>query len=274
MYLIKIIKNYLSGRTFQVSLNNTTSIEKTVGAGSILGPILFNIFTSDIPPLPDGGVLSLFADDTAVAYKGRIIRPLVAKLQKGLDVLAEYFANWKVCINAAKTQPIIFPHSKFQRLVPPDDFRIRSGGATIDWSNGVVYLGMTLDSRLLFRAHTDNIKIKCNILIRSLYPLINRRSRLSLKNKLAVYRQVIFPVIAYAMPVWDCCANTHKQKLQVIQNKILKMILNLPPWTRTSEVHDLACIDPLNTAIEKHQSRFRTACLHSTIPEIRALAVE
>ncbi|XP_055589088.1 uncharacterized protein LOC129741388 [Uranotaenia lowii] len=131
IFLVKIIRNYLTTRSFQVSICNTCSdtfnIHAGVPQGSILGPILFNIFTSDIPELPDGGQLSLFADDTAIIYKGRIIRSIVNKLQNGLDVLAEYFNNWKICINAAKTQSIVFPHSKSPKLVPPEDVKIRLG---------------------------------------------------------------------------------------------------------------------------------------------------
>jgi len=88
IFLVKIIQNYLSDRSFQVSLYDSKSdainIPAGVPQGSVLGPILFNIFTADMPPLPGGGKLSLFADDTAIIYEGRVIRALTAKLQRGL----------------------------------------------------------------------------------------------------------------------------------------------------------------------------------------------
>lgn len=96
-YLVKIVNNYLSARTFRVSLNGAMSDAHDIIAGvsqsSILGPLLFNLFTSDMPALPGGGALSLFADDTSIVYSRRVFRALTAKLQRGLDVLTEYLTS-------------------------------------------------------------------------------------------------------------------------------------------------------------------------------------
>ena len=275
MYLIKIIKNYLSQRSFKVFLNGICSdlfdIVAGVPQGSIIGPLLYNIFTSDLPTLPGNGVVSLFADDTAVIYKGKIIRYLVGRLQKGLDVLSKYFNDWKIRINATKTQTIIFPLSKSPRFAPRDDALIKMNDVTIPWSKDVIYLGLTLDSKLLFRQHVDKTVTKCNILIRCLYPLINRKSKLSFKNKLAVYKQIIYPVIEYAVPVWECCAKTHKLKLQRIQNKILRMVLNVPSWTRTLDVHELAGIKTLDEKVQIYCTKFRDKCANSEYNMIQNL---
>lgn len=275
MYLVKIIQSYLSNRTFQVSLQSVCSERFNIGAGvpqgSILGPLLYNIYTADIPSLPGDGVLSQFADDTAIMYKGRVIRPLTRRLQSGLDVLNEYYTSWKIVINAAKTQTVLFPHSRSPRLVPAPDCRIRFGGSLIEWSDEVVYLGLTLDSHLIFRSHVDKTVTKCNVLVRSLYPLICRTSNLCLKNKMAVYKQIVFPMIEYAAPVWTCCARSHRLKLQRVQNKFLKMILNLPPWTRTTEVHERANLDTLDIKFENICQKFGERCAsseHETIREI------
>lgn len=67
--LIKLVSWFLSHRTFQVTvdgqLSNIKSIEAGVPQGSVLGPILFNIYTSDIPRM-EGVNLALYADDIVV----------------------------------------------------------------------------------------------------------------------------------------------------------------------------------------------------------------
>jgi hypothetical protein len=275
MYLIKIIRSYLSNRSFQVSLQGVCSEQYRINAGvpqgSILGPLLYNIYTSDIPPLPGGGMLSQFADDTAITFKGRITRALTHKLQRGLDALHEYYTSWKIVINAAKTQVILFPHSRSPKLVPANDCRIRFGDSLLEWSNEVVYLGLTLDSHLIFRSHIDKTVTKCSVLIRGLYPLIRRSSKLCLKNKMAVYKQIIYPALEYAVPVWKDCAQTHKLRLQRVQNKILKMILNLPPWTRTSEVHEIANMDALEAKFTNYCTQYGERCSNSIHAIIREL---
>ena len=95
----------------------------------------------------------MFADDTAIIYKGRVIRALTRRLQEGLDVISDYFNSWKICINAAKTQAIIFPHSKSTRLVPPANVRIHLNNTPIEWLSEVVNLGLSLDWSFYF-VHT------------------------------------------------------------------------------------------------------------------------
>ena len=111
---MKVIQNYLLDRTLQVSYQNGKSVRLPVRAGvpqgSISGPILYNIFTSDLPDLPTGCQKSLFADDTSIPVKGRNLRVITIRLQKGLDIFNSYLKNWKITPNASKTQLIIFPN--------------------------------------------------------------------------------------------------------------------------------------------------------------------
>ncbi|XP_058448904.1 uncharacterized protein LOC131428864 [Malaya genurostris] len=149
VYLIKIVQNYLSGRSFKVSVNGTLSngfvVPAGVPQGSILGPVLYNVYTSDFPRLPDGCQFCFFADDTAILCKGRVTKHLTKKLQNCLDSVVSYMNSWKIKINASKTQAILFPYSLSQRLTPPADCKIVVDGLPIDWSNEVVYLGLTFD---------------------------------------------------------------------------------------------------------------------------------
>jgi len=66
-YLLRWISGYLTDRTQTVVLNGTTSeslpVLSGVPQGSILGPLLFIIFMSDINSTPLGGKLVLYADD-------------------------------------------------------------------------------------------------------------------------------------------------------------------------------------------------------------------
>ena len=79
-FIIKVIRSYLCQRSFRVSLgkqfSGNTIIPAGVPQGSILAPTLFMIYLSDIPPLPHYCELFLFADDTAIAVKGRTVNEL------------------------------------------------------------------------------------------------------------------------------------------------------------------------------------------------------
>ena len=109
-----------------------------VPQGSILGPILYNIFTSDLPDLPPGCQKSLFADDTSISVKGGSLRVITSRLQKSLDIFNSYPKNWKITPNASKTQLIIFPHKpRAEFLKPKSNHIIRINGDNLTWEDQV-----------------------------------------------------------------------------------------------------------------------------------------
>ena len=71
--------------------------------------------------------------------------------------------------------------------------------------------------------------------------------------------------------VWECCAKTHKLKLQRIQNKILRMVLNVPSWTRTLDVHELTGIKTLDEKVQIYCTKFRDKCANSEYNMIQNL---
>lgn len=87
-----------------------------VPQGSILGP-------QEVSPLLGGGSLSIFADDSAITYSGRVIRPLVASFQSGIDTYIKFLPDWKIHVNGSKTKTIVFPHRNSERLKPQTKIR-------------------------------------------------------------------------------------------------------------------------------------------------------
>ena len=133
------------------------------------------------------------------------------------------------------------------------------------------YLGLVFDKNLTFKDHIESIQAKCNKYVKCLYPLINRNSKLCLKNKLLIFKQIFRPTMLYAVPIWTSCCLTRKNKLQRIQNNILKMILKRPPWFSTSELHRLAEVETLEIMSNKIIESFRQKSLQSSAAMIRSL---
>ena len=275
-YIIKILQNYLNDRTLQVVYQNSKSdrlpVRAGVPQGSILGPVLYNVFTSDLPELPSGCSKSLFCDDTSISVKGKSLRVICSRMQRSLDIFSTYLKKWKISPNASKTQLIIFPHKpRASSLKPSNNHVIKMNGVTISWSDTVKYLGLTYDKKLTFKDHIESIQVKCNKYMRCLYPLINRNSRLCFKNKLLIYKQIFRPAMLYAVPIWSICCLTRRKALQRIQNKILKMILKRPPWFSTLELHRLTDVETLEAMSNKIITNFRQKSLQSSIALISSL---
>ena len=92
------------------------------------------------------------------------------------------------------------------------------------WSEAVKYLGVILYHRLTFTRHVNTINNKAIGLLIKLYPLLNKKSKLSIKNKLNLFNTIIRPVLSYACPAWNLISETNFNKIQVTQNKFLRLI--------------------------------------------------
>ncbi|GFX41378.1 probable RNA-directed DNA polymerase from transposon X-element [Trichonephila clavipes] len=81
--------------------------------------------------------------------------------------------------------------------------------------------------------------------------LVGRRSPLSLENKVILYKQILRPVITYGSPVWGAAAATHMKKIQVMQNKILRVMTNAPWYVRNDVIHNDLQMEPIANYITK-----------------------
>jgi hypothetical protein len=111
IFLVRIIYSFLNDRTFQVSVGKSKSsvcnIPYGVPQGAVLSPTLYNFFTSDAPTV-EGCELATFADDTAIFVSSKDPTIVCDGLQVQLDSLIDYFKQWKIRVNASKTQAIYF----------------------------------------------------------------------------------------------------------------------------------------------------------------------
>ena len=69
-------------------------------------------------------------------------------------------------------------------------------------------------------------------------PLLNRKSDLSVRNGVLLYKQLIRPVMDYACPAWRSAARTHIRRLQVLQSKCLRLASGAPWYVRNKQIHE------------------------------------
>ena len=128
--------------------------------GSVLGPILFNIYVNDLASfLPDCDVIQ-YADDTQIILSSNIdnLKDLLHKAEDTLKLAKIYFNANGLMLNTKKTQCIFIGTRRLLSLIPPDTHLMVDGNA-ITPSTSVKNLGIHFDNHLLFDTHiTELIK--------------------------------------------------------------------------------------------------------------------
>ena len=234
--LILLIKSYLSQRKFRVKLFGTRSSVRQATAGvpqgSGIAPLLHNIYTADMPPTTFNVSRALYADDTAIYTTSTQPTIIVNRLQDEINRLEDWFTQSRIVVNPDKSAAVLFTR---KRHTSSDTIRLNN--SAIPWTNSIKYLGIILDRSLTWQPHITHAIQKANICTRYLYPLLNRRSAMSIELKVRLYKSIIRPAITYAAPVWATAATSHIDKLQRVQNRVLRMALNTPLYFRNTQLH-------------------------------------
>jgi hypothetical protein len=203
-----------------------------VAQGGIISPVLFNLYVNDMP-IPSRHVeLALYADDTAVMATSRKPELLVSYLEY-LSDLERWLKEWRIAINVAKSTAMPFTRRRIQKARPVLLF-----GELILWVDAARYLRVILDRRLTWSSHIDQVRKKAAQRMGVLGPLLHRRSGLSIRNGVLLYKQLVRPMMDYGCPVWRSAARSHVRKLQVIQSKCLRVATGAPWYISNRQIHE------------------------------------
>ena len=92
--------------------------------------------------------------------------------------------------------------------------------------------------------------------------LTSQKSKLSTGNKLKIYKTIIKPIWTYGIPLWGMAAMSYINKIEVIQAKILRTIVNGPWYVRNEDIRrDLGMPtvkEEISRYSEKYKSRIAT----------------
>ncbi|GFV97466.1 probable RNA-directed DNA polymerase from transposon X-element [Trichonephila clavipes] len=250
--LIHLIHSYLTNRSFKIRINETLSNEHSVSAGcpqgSLLGPLLFNLYVNDIPDYSLTKI-NLYADDTAIHATHKKLSTISFALNKHLLLFQNFYDKWKISINVEKSTAIIF--TKKHSLPPP----IMMYNKQIPWSQEAKYLGIIFDTHLTWKQHIYYVRDKFRKIMFKLYPLIGRNSFLSIENKVLLYTAVIL-YTAYACPVWGYAAKTNINILDTLQNSLIRMIVKAIRYMRNDDIRKALKINSFKSHIQNTAINF------------------
>lgn len=224
--LMKFVKNYLNGRTFQVKCGRLSQVfeqENGVVQGGVVSPILFNLMINDIfGGISDEFSHAMYADDCAIWLQGRHLPQLITTMQNALDSLVEWADKWGFTFTPTKCNAVIFGrYMKRNELVNIPQLQIK--GESIAYCDNVKFLGVFLDSKLNLNKHIQYVRARALKRIPLLKCISGREYGADRTILLKMYKSLIRPILEYACQVLDGPANNAVHSLESIQNACLRI---------------------------------------------------
>ena len=87
------------------------------------------------------------------------------------------------------------------------------------------FLGVTVDNHLTWKLHIENI---CKVISRNTGVIYRLKSMLPKSSLFMLYSSLILPYLNYGLLVWGNTYQTFLDKLEVLQNKVIRIICNAP----------------------------------------------
>jgi hypothetical protein len=227
-------RSYLTNRRQYVQVNDNRSqidtITYGVPQGSVLGPLLFIIYTNDLPRNLKTVKSILFADDTTIYQSSNNTEKLYKAMNEQLKILEDWFKANKLSLNASKTNYILFRNKNME--LNDKNNKLLINGEEIVLVSKTKFLGIIIDEHLEWKEHIDLCKRKISS---GNYVLKSLKSTLTTSLLTTVYYSMIHPYLSYGLMLWGSACKQHLHKIEVSQKKTFEVYTR--PGTMNTQCH-------------------------------------
>nr|CAI5852316.1 unnamed protein product [Callosobruchus analis] len=226
--IIRFFESYLSNRCQYVSIDgrvsSTRPVTKGVPQGSILGPLLFLLFTIDMDVNVKDCTLHQFADDVQVirSFPKEDLYIASADINITLENIYKYSCKHGLRINPHKTAAVCFGNIPADLT---DSLNLTINGNKIQPCDTVKCLGLKIDSKLRFRQHVNSIISKCYLTLKNLY---QSRSFLTFPLRKQLCESLVLSHLNYADTIYGPCLDSNSAaRIQRMQNACIRFLFSL-----------------------------------------------
>lgn len=268
-HVLSWIRSFLSDRTQIISCETSVSLPSPtrhgVPQGSVLGPLLFLMYTADIPKIIESHDLSyhLYADDIQIfgSCHPSDSASLASRLSRCIADIHNWLCSNRLLLNASKTEVMWLTSQRRRHLAPTHAIVI--GDSTISPVSQVRSLGVLLDPCLTMRPYICDVTSKCFSALRQLRS-IRRCISEPVANTLVT--ALIHSKLHYCSTLLYGLPDNSLSKFQFVLNASCRLVCN----SRARD-HVTPLLESLEWLPIRNRINFRLAvlifkCLHDLAP--------
>ena len=149
------MESYLSGRRQRVFFNGSLSVSKDVlcgvPQGICLGPLLFSIFTNDLPYVLEQRKVVMYVDESTLFCAASTCKELTDVLCKELQTVSDWVEENKLVLNITKTKCMVIGTRR--KIARDSCLNLSMGGIPIEQVRNIKLLGIIIDDQLSWSDH-------------------------------------------------------------------------------------------------------------------------
>ena len=213
-----LIKSYLENRWHRTKINTSVStweeLLNGVPQGSVLGPLLFNIYFNDLFFFLDYTEASIYADDTDLYACDIDLENLIYRLEHDARISIEWFESNYMKLNEDKCHFLISGNKNEHLFVNVGPHKI--------WESNVVkILGVSVEASLKFNIHGESILNKAG---RKLTILARMSNILSFPKMKLLIKSFFESQFAYCPLVWMLYNRSLNRKINKLHERALRIL--------------------------------------------------
>ena len=231
-------RSFLFGRKQKVLVGNTFSAVLMtlfgVPQGSVLGPVLFNIYIRNLPKYIQsfGFLTSSYADDTNARLKFSLkfeYYNINYRIPDLLSKVSSWMSQYFLKLNPSKTEVILFSPKGSEKI----NGLFLNDSSCLRFCNTVELLGVSLDESLTFESHVNGLVSSCYYHLRNIGKM---KRNLTKADLLSLVHSVVSSKLDYCNAILYGINRDVINRLQKVQNAAARLIYKLPKRSSVSEI--------------------------------------
>ena len=258
-------KSYLGDRQqvtqFKGAKSHPSTIKLGVPQGSILGPLLFSIYVNSLLECTPEGIIDMYADDTTLTVSANDATVVEEKLTVALNRVMAWIKENRLVLNTDKTCVMLIGSPANLKKI--ESFTISLNGNLIKRVQFTKCLGFLIDEELKWSKQIENVS---KLTQKNINMIKRAKSFLPQKSLKLLYNSLVLQRLDYCSVAWSNRFQSHTTKLQKIQKRAARIILNKTYDTPSADLFTSLKWMTLDNRFELSRVMMIYKCVHNLAP--------
>ena len=241
-HMVRMIMELVRNRSFTLTTGDSKQswlrrLKNGVPQGSVLAPLLFNIYTFDLPFMISRKFA--YADDLALLHTSGNWKDLEETLSQDMSTILAYLQTWRLKLNHTKTVTAAF---HLNNREAKHELKVYNNGKLLPFCSTPTYLEVKLDRSLMFCHHLVALLKKLSSRVILLRRLVGSGWGAGAKTLRIATLSPVYSTAEYCAPVW--CRSAHTRLTDSVLNDALRIVTGCLRPTPTDHLPVLSGIQP------------------------------